>query len=451
MMKIWGRVFTLLIILFFCFNYPLQGEEKTRHFQLENGLEVFCYERHYLPLAHVVVGVNVGSKDETEETNGLVHILEHCILFRGTSFRSGNQVAQEVRKHGAYFNAHTGRDLSLFEITVPSEFVDFALKNQKEILFNLEVSPEDLEKEKHIILEEISQIEDDPLKLASSLVYQQLFKNHPYHKPVYGNRKIIETATTEKLEQFHNKFFVPNNCALAVVGDFKMTEIEERIKTIFGDLKQKKWSPPQYEKVPALPKKVEMEKEMDVKQGYLVIGFSAPDYNHPHQYAVDLLTEIMGRGVNPLLNYPLQRRRIYVHSISTSYTAAQHGGAILINIIANPHNIQTIKREIIQFLKSSRNLNYSKDDYIGRERFRALDFLESAKNRIKHRFHQAQEEALNTAVSLVRYMLLSQNEERGNYLQNIEQISSTEIRGAAGKYLCTSDYVSVSILPQDKK
>ena len=102
-------------------------------------MEVFLYERHTLPLLNMVMAVNLGSKDESEETNGLVHLLEHYILFRGTKSRSSEQITQDIRRHGAYFNAHTGRDMALFEISIPSEYSDFALENQKDILFNLEI------------------------------------------------------------------------------------------------------------------------------------------------------------------------------------------------------------------------------------------------------------------------------------------------------------------------
>ncbi|MBS3818424.1 insulinase family protein [bacterium] len=440
-----------IVVFALILSFPLQAQEKASHFKLENGMEVFCYERHSLPLIHVVVGVNLGSKDETKKTSGMVHILEHCALFRGTETRSGTQVAQDVREHGAYFNAHTGRDLSLFELAVPSEYADWGLKNQKNILFQLKITQEELEKEKQIILEEINQVEDDPLKYATSLIYQNLFQSHPYQKPIYGNKKNIENATGEQLEKFHKKFFVPSNCVLSVVGDFSLEEMKEKIKSIFENIPEGNVSPRQYPQAPPLEKKIEKKKEMDVQQGYLVIGVPAPDYNHPDQYAVDLLTEIMGRGVKPLLNTPLQKRRVNVHSISMSYNSLKYGGVIQINVRIDPKNIHTAQREIIQYLKKTRRLNYSKNDYMGAQRFHALDYLKSAQNRIKHRFHQSQEKGRNLAVSLVRFMLLNKDPERGNYIDQIEKLSSTDIRKAAGNYLSTSEYVVVSILPQKKE
>lgn len=427
-----------------------QEQAQTKYFELPNGLKVFLYERHTLPLVNISVAVNCGTKDESEETSGLVHILEHCILFRGTEFRTGREISRDIRKHGAYFNAHTGIDISLFEISLPSSGVDFALKNQREILFNLKLTQEELDEEKKVIFEELSQIEDDPIKYATCLVYQNLFQGHPYQKSVYGRKETIEAATVEKLEEFYRKFYVPSNCALAAVGDFKMEEMEKKVKEIFGDLKGEKLPPPKYEKVSFLDKTVEVEHKMDVKQGYLVIAMNGPDFSHTDQYSLDVLTEVLGRGVNPMLNIPLRGRVVLAHSVSMSYSAYKYGGAISILIALDPKNINAARRNVINFLKETATSNYSKDDYLGADQFYALDYLESAKNQIKFKTQRSQEEGLVLATSLAMFILLTEGQERGSYLESIGKVTSSQLRKSAGRYLSRGRYVVVSIVPQKK-
>lgn len=443
----------LLSGLIFVFNFYAftQEEAQTKYFELENGLKVFLYKRSTLPMINLVFAVNLGSKDESEETNGLVHILEHYILFRGTEFRSGSEISQDIRRHGAHFNAHTGRDLALFEMSLPSEYADFALQNQKEILFNLKITQEELDKEKKVILEELSQIQDDPFKYATSLAYQNLFRNHSYQKPIYGKREIIEAATVEQIENFYRNFLTPSNCALAIVGDFIIEEMEEKVKKVFGPLENKKLIPSKFEKIQKLEKTIEIEREMDVNQAYLVIGTLAPDYNNPDQYAMDILTEILGRGVNPMLNYPLRGKRKLAHSISMSYISLKYSGAILICLILDEKFVKSAKSETIQFLKKTRRQNYSKKDFYGEDQFYAFDYLESSKNQLKFAFHKSQEKGLSVATSLARYMLLNENQNRGKYSEIIEKIKSSDLRKAAGKYLSKGKYVFVSILPKKEK
>jgi zinc protease len=432
---------------------PLASQEKeqSKYFELENGLKVFLYERHNLPLVSLSFAVNLGTKDESEETSGLVHLLEHCILLRGTETRSGEEVGKDIRRHGAYVNAHTGFDLVLFEISLPSEYTDFALKNQKEILFNLKLTQEELDKEKNVVLEELNQLQDEPLKYATSLLYQSLFKDHPYQRPVEGKKEIIEAVTIEQVEKFYRKFIVPSNCAVAAVGDFSLEGMEKKVREIFGELKAEKIPPPKYEKVLLLKKSTQIEQEMDVNMAYMVIGCIGPDYNRPDQHSVDVLTNVLGSGVNPMLNMPLRGRTNLVHNFSMNYGAYKYGGAITISITLDPKNISMAKRQLMVFLRNTGSMQYAKTDYLSEEQPYAFDNLQSAKNQIKFRIHQTFEKSLNLASSLAMDMLLNERQERSSYLESILKVSSTDLRKAASAYLSKDRYVIVSILPRKKK
>ena len=445
--------FPLFLFFVLIFSLPLISQEnaQTKEFEIENGMRIFLYERHTIPLVNFAFAFNIGSKDESDETSGLVHMLEHYILFRGTESRSGDEISRQIRQNGAYVNAHTEYDLSVFDISVPSQYVDFALSNQKDILFNLKITQEELDEEKEVILEEINQVLDDPLRYSTSLVYQNLFLNHPYQRPVYGRPEVIEKVTEEQMKHFYHRHFIPSNCTLAVVGDFQIDKMEAKIKAAFADLQGEPFSPPPYEKAVPLKDKQEVEKEMDVNQAYLVLGFIGPDYQDKDQFSPDLLTEILGRGLNPMLNHPLLERRIYVNTITMNYTAHKYGGAILIYIILEPKHLKTAKRLINNYLKTTRNQNYSKKDFIGEERFRATDYLQSAKNGIRFKLHRAQERSLHVATSIARHMHLSAGTEPINFLEEIEKLNSSDLRQVAQKYLTISDYVIVTITPKKEK
>jgi zinc protease len=427
------------------------SEEVAKSFELGNGLKVFLLEKHEWPLVNAVAAVNLGAKDETAETSGLVHILEHYILFRGTELRSGSQVSQDVRRHGAYFNAHTGEDLALFEISIPSEDADFALHNQKEILFNLRLTQEALDKEKDVILEELSQLQDDPERYATALVYQNLFRGHPYANPVYGNEEVIRSIRAEKIEEFYRRYFIPANCSLAVVGDFDLKDMEEKIRNVFGEVKGEAPEKPKFSLANPLDKSVEVSIEMDIQKAYLVIATRAPDYNSPDQYAVDVLTEIFGRNVNPMLNSVLRGDRRLAETVFMAYHAHKYGGLVLIYLTLDPKNLEAAKRETIGFLKKSRSENFSPDDFFGDQKIYAYDFLGGAKNQIRYNAYKSQEKGLSLAASLASYMLLKEGSEERAYLENIDKVKSSDLRKAAGKYFGRSNYVIVSVIPKKKE
>ncbi len=445
------HVFLILFLIHPTWISPEENKAFSLSFDLNNGLQVFLKKKSTLPLTNFIFAFNVGSKDETEKTNGIVHILEHCILFRGSEIIQKRDFYQELRQHGAYCNAHTGRDLSIFEMTVPSEHSEFALQTLKEILFDFSLSQKDLDNEKEVILKELNKIKDDPYRTALSVIYQNIFQNHSYQNPVYGRIEIIKDLTAEDVMKFYDNYFVPSNCALAVVGDFSLDEIKEKIQSMLESIQKTGVDQKDFKEIEPLKKMVKKQINMDVEMAYLAIGLNAPGYNSPDQYAADLLTEIFGHGYNPLINQPILSRRITAHSINMSYYCDKYGGAITLFVGMEPKDINAAELEITKYLKNSHKLNYSKTDYEPDEQFYAFDILKSAKNRIKLNTESTEEQGLLIGYSLVRYMLMNNMKDRGDYLEIIEKLNSSDIRRAAGRYLSQKGTVIVKILPEGKK
>ncbi len=427
-----------------------QGASREKEFTLDNGLRVVLYEKRNLPLLNIAAAVDAGSKDETEATSGLAHILEHYILFRGTEARSGSEVAREIRRHGAYFNAQTGQDMAVFELSLPAEHAEFGLANQKEILFNLKIDAKELEAEKDVVLEELSQISDDPFRFASSLLYQNLFRGHPYGKPVYGTAQAIRALTADQVESFYRTRFVPAATTLAVVGDFALADMEAKVRACFGPVPKAEPVPTRIDPPAPLPKTVEIEQELDVKEAYLVIGAAGPDYNSPDQYAVDLLTEILGRGISPMLYRPLKGNRDLINTASMSYITLKRSGAIAVYLTLDLRRVAAAKSQALQFLRQVRNENFAKSDVFGDAQLTAYDFLESARNQILFKLQQSRESGLSLATSLAMHLLFRDKPAGPDYLQGIRNVTSPDLRKAAAKYLAKTEYVVISIVPKKK-
>ncbi len=426
------------------------SDDRSRSFRLENGLRVFLFEKRDLPLVNVVLAFDVGSKDETDGTNGLVHLLEHCILFRGTGTRSGSEVSRDLRRHGAYFNAYTGQDLSLFELALPSPSAEFGLWNQKDLLFGLALTQEELDEEKEVVLEEINQMEDDPHRYAVELALRNLFPGHPYGRSVYGRREVISAATVSDLMAFHRKFFVPENGALAVIGDFRNGDMERMVRDVFGPLPSSGRARDPVPQAPLLNKNVFLREEKDVEGGTLVLALPAPDYNDPDQYAMNLLVEMMGRGVHPLLHAALQARRDLPQTLTMTYLANRFGGAVVISMRLDPRNVTAARNEVLTCLRGSAGELYSPSDHLGEAAFQAFDFLGSAKNQVRFAVSQSEESGLALAASMARFMLLNTRQDPGRYMDRILDVSSSDVRKVARKYFARGGSAAVAVIPGKK-
>jgi len=418
-------------------------------FTLENGLKVFLLENRNLPLVHAVVGVKAGSRNETVETSGLTHILEHVILFRGSRTRTADEINRDIRRHGGHFNAHTGQDFSLFEMTLPGGDADFALRNLADIVFDLRIDREGLDAERAVILEELSGTEDDPLRSALAAVYRNLFDGHAYSLPIAGTREGVLRITAEQLENYYRTFYTPSNAALAVVGDFKLAAMKGRIRAIFGSLPPSEAPPQVFDPPPRLRRDQEITLEMDISQPLCLLGFSAPDCNHPDRFAVELLAEILGRGVNPLLGSALRSERRLVESVSMLYYAHELAGALIVILRLDPKQGKAGGRRALSVLRSSRRLNFSPDDVYGMERGNVFDYLQSAKNQIRFSSEKSREKGMSLAVLLVRQMLLSRGESSGGFLNEMDKIKSFDLRRAAAKYFSSGKAVAVYVVPSN--
>lgn len=443
-----------VILNWFCLSsslaFPQENPLGSKEFRLPNGLKVVLVEKRASGLINAVIGFDAGTKDETPETSGLAHVLEHYLLLRGDGSRVGPETGLDLQGHGAYINAKTGQDYTLFETSLPSEFADFGLQSLKSTVFEVKWDETDLEKEKKVILEEISQVQDDPIRLATTLIYENLFQGHPYGRPLFGSPGVITGLTTQQLEEFHNRLYVPSNGILAVVGDFNLAEMEERVKSVFGGIPAGSVSPFRPEKAARPDKPIDLERTLDIQEAYLILGFAGPDYNHSGQYAMDVLTEILGRGMTPLLYSALRGRRNLIQTVSMGYSAHRAGGTVIIIFTLEPGSVKTARRELLEYLKTTRNGMFSKEDYIGDMEAIAFDYLESAKNQIRFKAEEAREKGLDLALSIVSYLILNEMPSRGGYLEAVGKLKSSDLRKAAGDYLSRGAAVIISILPLKK-
>lgn len=419
---------------------------------MDNGLQVFLEVRDNIPLVNVAFGINVGSKDEGNESSGLVHLLEHLILLGGTHSYTGPELIEKIRENALYFNAHTGHDLMTLDISVPSalEYTDFAFVLLREKIFNLKLTQEELEKEKKVIREELARIQDDPDKLGIHLALQTLFKDHTYGKSVGGDIKIVENATVKALESFYKKYFIPSNCVLSVVGDFKIEVMEKKTREVFGKFESPGISIPGYKHISPMKKTVKIERELGITQAHLVFGFTAPGVNDTDRLSMDILTQVLGEGVNPLLFNAFRGRRRLIDDLSMRYIPLKYGGAVLIHLVLDPKYLNTAKIKLIKFLKKTRTIPYSKKDFLYSQRRDITDYLETTRTRLRFLYQEYMERGLNRALSYTRYMLTNDDTIKKSYKERLDAIKSSDLKDAASKYLCGRKYVMVAILPKNK-
>jgi predicted Zn-dependent peptidase len=201
--------------------------------QLNNGLQVLLIENPSLPMIGVNVAVKVGSAYETFSTSGMSHMLEH-LLFNGTTSRTQKQLYDDVDRIGGYNNASTAEFYTNYMMVTPSEHIREGMDIQADMLFRSILPADKFEKEKGIVLEEISKSLASPLEQLERNTLSILYRGHALSLPTLGTYSTIQSISRADVEAFYRNNYVPNNMVMSVVGNFKTNAMLSAIRETYG-------------------------------------------------------------------------------------------------------------------------------------------------------------------------------------------------------------------------
>jgi len=201
--------------------------------QLDNGLQVVLIENKALPMIGVNVAVKVGSAYENFSTSGMSHMLEH-LLFNGTTRRTQKQLYDDVDKIGGYSNANTNYFSTNYMMVTPAAKIEQGMDIQADMLFNSVMPAEKYEKEKGIVLEEISISINRPTTQVERNVNSILYPGHALSLPTLGTYETIKTNELDTVVAYYRNFYVPNNMVLSVVGNFDSADMLELVERYYG-------------------------------------------------------------------------------------------------------------------------------------------------------------------------------------------------------------------------
>ena len=201
--------------------------------QLDNGMQVLLIENPVLPMVGVNVVVKVGSAYETFASSGMSHMLEH-LLFNGTTSRSQKQLYDDVDRIGGYNNANTSEYFTNYMMVTPAENIRKGMEIQADMLFHSVLPEQKFQKEKGIVLEEISKSLANADEQAERNVISLLFKGHALSLPTLGTYSTIEAMKRDQVYHFYKNNYVPNNMLMSVVGKFDSAEMLKMVNEIYG-------------------------------------------------------------------------------------------------------------------------------------------------------------------------------------------------------------------------
>jgi len=322
-------------------------------YTLKNGLRIVTEKIEYLNSISVGVMVQNGSRNENLEFNGISHFIEH-MFFKGTDKRTSKGIMEEIENVGGQINAFTSKEATCYYIKALSTHLDLSLDVLSDIMLNAKFDPEEIEKEKGVVIEEINMSDDSPEDVLDDVHSKACFGNGTLGYPILGTIPLVKSFTREKILNFISDKYTPYNSVISVCGKFDDKELEDLINKYFGSWESKSEYKPQYTETPIHIDSAYAKKE--IEQLHISLGLEGLPYGDENNYALVLLNNIFGGGASSILFQKVREELGLCYSIASYLQPFQGVGTL--NIYAGLNRnygekaLEVIDKEIDLFGKN---------------------------------------------------------------------------------------------------
>ncbi|MDG5470337.1 pitrilysin family protein [Jeotgalibacillus sp. ET6] len=297
----------------------------TRH-TCPNGLRIVLEQIPTVRSVAVGVWIGAGSRYENEENNGISHFLEH-MLFKGTKERTARQIAEAFDSIGGQVNAFTSKEYTCYYAKVMDNHASHALNVLGDMFFNSAFDETELEKEKNVVLEEIKMYEDTPDDIVHDLLGEAVYQKHPLGYPILGTENTIRSFDREKLNQYVDKMYSPDQVVVSVAGNVDESFIKE-VEDLFGNYKNVSSGKEDLE-VPVFYDQQLMKKK-DTEQAHLCFGFNGLPLGHKDSYSLIVMNNVLGGSMSSRLFQEVREERGLAYSVFSYHSAHKDSGMLTV-------------------------------------------------------------------------------------------------------------------------
>ncbi|MDY3001208.1 MAG: pitrilysin family protein [Romboutsia timonensis] len=401
---------------------------------LENGLTIIGEEIPYVKSISLGVWINAGSRIEDEEISGVSHFIEH-MLFKGTKNRTSKQLASEIDNLGGQINAFTSKECTCYYVKLLDSHIDIGIDVLSDMILNSKFNEDDLDKERSVIIEELKMYEDSPEDLAYDLLTENIYKNDPLGMNIIGTEESLKRLNREKLLDYFNKYYVPNNSVIAISGNFNFDEIINKIEEKFKVWKKRD--------VNVDIKKAEFKscfltKNKDIEQVNLAMSLEAvPLENDKEVYALAVINTVFGGSISSRLFQKIREEKGLVYSIYSSQSLYRKCGELGIFASMSNEHLKEVYESIIEEIKIMKKYYLTDQE------------IKESKEQLKGSYILGLESTSSRMMSIGRALLLNNKvESTDDILKSIDNVDRETVKIVIDK-IFNLDKLGVCIVGRD--
>jgi predicted Zn-dependent peptidase len=318
---------------------------------LSNGLKVLVAPMPTTRSVSMGFYVGAGSRYETDDEAGVSHYLEH-MLFKGTEKReTAKEISETIERVGGFMNASTDREVTVYWARVAHPHFELGLDLLSDMLLNSTFAPEEIEKERQVILEELHTVNDVPSQRAYLLADAALWPDQPLGRDIAGTPESVDGIRRKMLLDYMQGQYDPANSVLAIAGhvdEQRALDLANSLLGNWGRSNPRPWIPVE-ETIGASRCIVEYRR---TEQSHICLTFPGVPATDPQRYAIDVLNALLGEGMASRLFLELRENRGIVYEVSSSSIHLRDCGAMTVYAGSDPRRapevVEAILRELVR-------------------------------------------------------------------------------------------------------
>ena len=291
--------------------------------QLQNGIRVL-HKPSPSNISHACIIINAGSRDEGQAKDGLAHFIEH-LLFKQTEKRNTNQILNRLELVGADLNAYTTKEYTCVHASFLKPHLERSLDLFEDILFHSVFPEEEMNKEKEVILDEISSYQDQPDEAINDDFEDLLFEGHPLGRNILGTPESVKSFNKKDIQLFMKSNYRTDEIIIGIFGDYDFKTVIRISEKLYGKIPANLPARVREKVGPYTPKKNIFSKP--INQAHCVIGNQSYSFHHKHRTAFLLLNNLLGgTGMSSRLNLEIREKYGIAYTIESNYTPMSDSG-----------------------------------------------------------------------------------------------------------------------------
>ena len=402
---------------------------------LANGVRILSERVPYIDSVSVGIWAQAGARDEDERRYGISHFVEH-MLFKGTKRRTASQIADEMDCLGGHLNAFTDKEFTCYYAKVLHEHLPDALDITSDMVLNSVLDPEEMEREKNVVIEEIKRHQDTPEEHVHDMLAEMLWKGHRIGNSVIGSSEVIQSLTRDDIICYLNEFYRPNALVISAAGNVDHQKLVDMVAKTFGDLKGNR--EPRVINRAGIQIDVRMV-DKPTEQVHFCLGTGGFTQHEKEKYALATIDSVLGGGMSSRLFQEIREKRGLAYAIGSYSAAYQEAGLFA---VYGGTSVENVKYVLELTEAECRN--------IGRNSVTDAE-LERSKNQIRGALVLGQESMSNRMSRLAKSELYFGRIVRlKEIIKSITDVSKDDVARVASQLFEKPDFALAAVGPFNK-